>query len=192
MKIVTEIISQIRKTTKEVSEHIKYPTTPGIYAFALSDHSSLKQFGSGRQIIYVGIAKDSLKNRDLNTHFIDDKTGHSTLRRSIGAILKSELDLMSFSRNGTFNKVAIYNYKFQTEGEARLSEWMVKNLKVGYWEDKSKMPYSALRLLEMAVIKELKPTLDLDSRTRKLNYFANELDDLRGICRQEILEKKSK
>ncbi len=192
MIIVTEIISRIKETTKQFSEHIDYPTTPGIYAFALSDHSSLKQFGDGMQIIYVGIAKDSLKKRDLNTHFNDRKTGNSTLRRSIGAVLKSELALMAFSRDGTLKKIAIDNYKFQIDGEARLSEWMVRNLRIGYWEDKSKMPYSTLRHFEMEVIKEFKPTLDLDRRTRRLNLFANELESLRRICKQEISQRFNK
>lgn len=185
--MLENILNSIRDTFKSIDGHLDYPTCPGIYAFMLKQNANLKEFGTQLQVIYVGIAKESLKNRDLGNHFKSSSTGRSTLRRSIGAVLKSDLGIIAFSRNGTSNKREINNYTFDLEGNKVLTEWMRKNLVVGYWEDKKRIPYSKLRGLEEEVIKFLKPTLDLDRRTKKYNRMANKLDELRGICKEEAL-----
>ena len=182
-----EVIASINKTAKSVSQHIEYSKFPGVYAFMLNENSTLKDFGQPNDVLYVGIAKDSLADRDLGNHFNSNSTGRSTLRRSIGSILKDEFDLKVFSRNGTKNKREILNYVFNIEGDISLTEWMNNSLVVGYWEDKNKIPYSQLRELEEQVIRILKPTLDLDNRTKKYNPFANKLDNLREICRIEAM-----
>ena len=192
LNISNDIIKSIRLTTKRATDHQDYPIFPGIYSFVLADNSTLKQFGVGGQIIYVGIAKDSLKNRDLNTHFRTGRTGSSTLRRSIGAILKQDLKLTALTRNGTALQIAIDNYTFDVDGDKRLSEWMEKNLRIGYWVDKNKIPYEALRKFEEDVIKELRPTLDLDNRTRKYNPLGGTLDALRKICKEESIKNIKK
>ena len=183
-----EIIESIRTNTKPINEHSVFSTFPGVYAFLLNSTSTLKDFGQVNQVLYVGIAKDSLKSRDLGNHLNSESTGRSTLRRSIGAILKTEFNLKSFSRNGTDNRREITNYVFNIKGDISLTEWMTKSLEVGYWEDKNKISYAQLRDLEEEVIKILKPTLDLDKRTRKYNPLADKLDGLREICRNEALE----
>lgn len=192
MNNINEIIKSIRKTTKSAADHKDYPTSPGIYSFVLADNSTLKQFGTGGRIIYVGIAKDSLRKRDLNTHFKTGRTGHSTLRRSIGAVLKQQLKLTALTRNGTTDQTAIDNFKFEADGDQRLSHWMLSNLKIGYWEDHNKISYQVLRQLEEAVIKEIKPTLDLDNRTRKYNPLESVLDALRKICKVEAIQNADK
>ena len=179
------IIKSINETANGINEHLDYPTCPGIYAFMLKENSHLNEFGTPNQVLYVGIAKDSLKKRDLGNHFDSKSTGRSTFRRSLGAILKQEFKLTAFSRNGTNSRKEILNYKFDSEGEKLLTDWMNENLIVGYWEDKNSILYSELREWEEKVIKYLKPTLDLDKRTRKYNLFADKLDGLRLICRTE-------
>ena len=134
-----EIIKSINRTVKPVSAHIDYSKFPGVYAFILNDHSTLKEFGRPNGILYVGIAKDSLADRDLGNHFNRNSTGRSTLRRSIGSILKVDFDLKVFSRNGTNNKREILNYVFNIEGDINLTDWMKSSLVVGYWEDKNKI-----------------------------------------------------
>lgn len=179
------IIESIKNTAKGVDEHFDYPTCPGIYAFMLKGNSTLKDFGKPNQVLYVGIAKESLRKRDLGNHFDSTKTGVSTLRRSLGAILKEDLKLKSFSRNGTNCKREILNYKFNEEGEKLLTDWMNENLIVGFWKDENLIPYSELRDWEEKVIKLLKPPLDLDKRTKKYNTLADKLGGLRKICRTE-------
>ena len=179
------VIQSIKDTAKGVNEHLDYPTCPGIYAFILKGNSTLKDFGKLSQVLYVGIAKQSLKKRDLENHFHNKSTGRSTLRRSLGAILKEEFNLTAFSRNGTNSKMEILNYRFNADGEQLLTDWMNTNLIVGYWKDENSISYSKLRDLEEEVIKILRPTLDLDARTKKYNIFADKLDSLRLICRTE-------
>ena len=118
------ILSCIHSTMQNVTDHQGYSNKPGLYAFSLSHGSSLKAFGKASQILYIGKAEDSLRQRDLNTHFKDNRTGYSTLRRSIGSILKKELNATAFSRNGTLNKPNIDNYIFDTKAEKKLSDWM--------------------------------------------------------------------
>jgi hypothetical protein len=185
---MTELIEKsLRQTKKFVTEHKNYPTNSGIYAFYLSDNSNLLEFGKGGQLIYVGIAKDSIQDRDLNQHFKTGKTGSSTLRRSIGAILKSELDLIAIPRGAENDKKRFENYKFTNDQP--LTNWMTTNLQIGYWIPDKIISYSELRNLEKAITLELKPTLDLDIRTRRYNLLATKLQTLRSICKTEAGKK---
>jgi hypothetical protein len=185
MTSIETIISAINATTKTVNQHEAYSNKPGLYAFVIAPNSNLKSFGSGNQIIYVGKAEDSLRQRDLNTHFKDGRTGQSTLRRSIGAILKNDLNAISFSRNGTLNSPNIDNYKFDSEAEKHLSIWMKQNLLIGYWEYDVTKENKSLREIEEQLIIHLKPTLDLDKRTKRFNIYAELLTQLRQNCKDE-------
>ncbi|MGW3547006.1 GIY-YIG nuclease family protein [Janibacter hoylei] len=49
--------------------------------------------------LYIGKAERSLVSRDLQTHFTSGKTGQSSLRRSLAALLRVELDLTAQPRN---------------------------------------------------------------------------------------------
>jgi len=185
MTEISQIVRSIEQTSKPFPEITDYPNEPGIYAFSLLAGSNLNNFGKSNQVIYAGIAKDSLRARDLGNHFRTGRTGSSTLRRSIGAVLKSELNLTARSRNGTSDRRAINNYIFEPSGDERLTTWMIKNLKVGYWKDLNRMNYKLLRDFELKIIKHFSPTLDLDARSKHLNPLATELDQLRNMCRTE-------
>ena len=185
MTPIETIINTIKDNTKSVLQHLEYPNTPGLYAFSLANGTKLKGFGESGQIIYVGKAEDSLRQRDLNTHYIDGRTGSSTLRRSIGAILKTEFEATAFSRNETLDKPNIDNYKFDTKAEKKLSKWMKANLLIGYWKYDKAIESELLKDIEELLIIALKPTLDLDKRTRKYNIHAASLTDLRQICKDE-------
>jgi len=180
-----EILNSINMTSKIVTVHLNYSTCPGIYAFRLAENIDLGIFGKSGKIIYVGIAKDSLKNRDLNQHFKTGRTGSSTLRRSLGAILKTELTLRAIPRGNENDSKRFINYAFECNGDERLTKWMCASLKIGYWEDVNFLDYGSLRELEKNLIIEVKPTLDLDKRTKKYNVMSDKLDELRKICREE-------
>ncbi|HXD92822.1 MAG TPA: hypothetical protein VNX01_06380 [Bacteroidia bacterium] len=184
--MITEIIKSLHATRCKIRDHKNYPDKPGIYAFFLSDKTTLGQFGIGQQVIYIGIAKKSLIDRDINQHFKPDASGSSSLRRSMGAILKNKFTLKAIPRSNNSNdKKRFCNYKFSTDNEDILSKWMDSNLTIGYWVDSRNIDYSKLRELEKEITKKLLPTLDLDPRTRKINTCAIALSSLRKICREE-------
>ena len=175
--------------TKDViTNHIGYPENPGIYCFFINNESELDGFGKSK-ILYIGIAKYSIADRDFNQHFNDKNTGRSTLRRSLGAILKNELDLTAIPRGGINDSKRFINYKFENN-ENRLTDWMINNLKIGYYIPSSELTYKELRDLEKDITIELRPVLDLDNRTRKYNVYAKKLNALREICVEESKENE--
>ncbi|MFB0499069.1 hypothetical protein ABID99_005306 [Mucilaginibacter sp. OAE612] len=186
--MIEEIVKSFEDTKQFINDHINYPVKPGIYAFYLSEAANFSIFGIGRQLIYIGIAKHSLNDRDFKQHFNSKKTGSSTLRRSIGAILKEELKLKAIPRGGVNDTKRFLNYKFINEQE--LTDWMISNLQIGYWLPIRFLSYEELRLIESELTKVLKPTLDLDKRTRKYNLLADKLDLLRQFCRIEASQQK--
>ena len=78
------------------------PTEPGLYAF-YGDNRTWTELGLSRvfddQPLYVGKAERSLNGRDVRTHFAAGKTGSSTVRRSLAALLVDELALVAVPRN---------------------------------------------------------------------------------------------
>jgi hypothetical protein len=181
-----KIIESINATATDICNGIDLPDREGIYAFFVKDCHDLGKFGIPGQLIYVGISKDSLLVRDVNTHLASGQTGWSTFRRSLGAVLKQRLNLIAQKRDKNPRKLRADKYKFDDAGEQRLTAWMIKNLKIGFWLAENHMTKEELRIEEEKVIIKLKPTLDLDKRTRHLNPLWKELDKLRGICRNEL------
>lgn len=71
---------------------------PGLYAF-YGNERSWSDLGLGPafegQPLYVGKAERSLNGRDVGTHFATGKTGSSTVRRSLAALLADDLQLLA-------------------------------------------------------------------------------------------------
>lgn len=78
------------------------PKEAGLYAFYGDDHAwtslGLSPAFDG-QPLYVGKAETSLNGRDVGTHFAAGKTGSSTVRRSLAALLVDELALVAVPRS---------------------------------------------------------------------------------------------
>ena len=78
------------------------PPVPGLYAF-YGDELAWSSLGLSPafddQPLYVGKAERSLNGRDVRTHFAAGKTGSSTIRRSLAALLADELELVAVPRN---------------------------------------------------------------------------------------------
>lgn len=184
-----EIIKSINKTTKSLKDISNLPKEQGIYVFYIDNTNDLGKFGKPGQPIYVGLSEKNLNSRDTETHLKTGQTGWSTLRRSIGAILKAKLKLTAEKRDNSTKKLRADKYKFDEKGERELTEWMMNNLKMGYWSTSKPLTKDKLRIEEEKVIIKLKPTLDLDIRTKKFNLLAIELDALRESCRQEVNNK---
>ncbi|MCW3124542.1 MAG: hypothetical protein JWO03_200 [Bacteroidetes bacterium] len=185
--MVEEIKQSFTNSKNSFSAHLDYPKKPGIYGFFLKNQSTLSDFGKGGQIIYIGISKDSLHDRDFNQHFKTGKTGSSTLRRSIGAILKTNLKLKAIPRGGENDSKRFDNYKFKSE--QLLTDWMIANLEIGNWVPSIALTNSQLRDIEKQITIELKPSLDLDNRTKRFNPLFDKLNTLRKECKTEAGKK---
>ncbi|CAN5657532.1 hypothetical protein BH20ACI4_BH20ACI4_10200 [soil metagenome] len=167
--------------TKKILKHLKeslksfVPTKPCIYAIGVTNALefpliSTKVRKKPNDIIYIGITKKNQTSRIENTHFENGKSKSSTLRRSLGAILREELKLELIPHT---------NYKFTPDGEEKLTEWMIENLSVSYCEWHGSI--EELREIEKEIIKLICPILNLQSNPN--NAWNQEITELRNVCR---------
>lgn len=130
---------------------------PGLYAIHASVEAlaqlGLPQHDPSRPI-YIGKAERSLLQRDVGDHFAAGKTGSSTLRRSLAALLADELDLRAIPRSARSRRS---HWKLTADGEAALSEWMARSLTLAVWLRPLDI---ALRDVERQLIVNLCPPLN--------------------------------
>lgn len=134
---------------------------PGLYAFygdaqAWSDLGLSPSFDD--QPLYVGKAERTLNGRDVGTHFATGKTGSSTVRRSLAALLTHQLDLVAVPRN-LAKPDGSANFGLESASEARLSSWMERHLLLATWVKPGDV---TLDEVETAVMHQLRPPLNLD------------------------------
>ncbi|KRC90052.1 hypothetical protein ASE25_11205 [Terrabacter sp. Root85] len=137
------------------------PDEAGLYAFygdglAWSSLDLAPAFDG--QPLYVGKAERSLNGRDIRTHFAAGKTGSSTVRRSLAALLAGELALVPIPRN-VAKPDRSANFALEPPGEARLSDWMQQQLSLATWV---KLEGESLDVIETEVVRQLRPPLNLD------------------------------
>jgi hypothetical protein len=134
---------------------------PGLYAFFGDEqawlHLEITPAFHG-QPLYVGKAERSLNGRDVGTHFASGKTGSSTVRRSLAALLVDGLSLVPVPRN-LARPDGSANFALETEGDERLSDWMEHRLALATWV---KADGVVLDEVETAVVRRLRPPLNLD------------------------------
>jgi len=106
----------------------------------------------------VGKAEKSLNGRDVGTHFATGKTGSSTVRRSLAALLAEELELIAVPRN-LRKPDGSANFALEHAGDARLSTWMEQRLRLATWV---KPEQATLEDVETAFVRRLRPPLNLD------------------------------
>ncbi len=152
-------LADVRLPYQDAVRHV--PRQPGLYAFYGDDRAwfdlELSRAYHG-QPLYVGKAERSLNGRDVGTHFAAGKTGSSTVRRSLAALLVVELNLVAVPRNvAEPDKSA--NFALDTASEARLREWMQQRLSLAIW---SKSENTVLNEIESAVLRRLRPPLNLN------------------------------
>jgi hypothetical protein len=149
--------------------------TPGVYALFLNDPRAFSTLGVDKNgLLYIGMTADNTGARD---HF-DPPTGHSGFsspRRSIGALLKHELQLRACPGADNFG-----DFRFADGGELALTEWMKSHLRMNLVpipRDRAK-----IEQVERRLIANLKPPLNLKGWS---NPQARTLNVLRKICRDE-------
>ena len=176
-KLPAEIAMKALARSRDRPSLLRPPQQGGIYAIYLRQGSSLAPFSPRTDApIYVG-STSNLAEREFETHFGDEKTGFSTLRRSFGALLRDLLRLKAIPRSKGPSETNVRNYKFDSEGEKRLTLWMAENLEVGF------CPFpSEYEQIEKDLISVFEPILNLKGWQ---NPNRAQIKRLRKICADE-------
>jgi hypothetical protein len=136
------------------------PAKAGLYAMHASD-TTWRELGLGEppdaRPLYAGKAERSLAGRDIGTHFSTGRTGSSTLRRGLAGLLARQLDLHGRPRN-IASPGHFANFGLEPDGDARLTEWMHRHLRIAVWPATEGV---SLDPLETLVLQSLQPPLNL-------------------------------
>ena len=152
------------------------PTLSGNYIFALRKNSKLPDIGipviytkfRDYEVIYVGLASTSLRDRDVEKHF-NGNAGSSTLRKSLGCLFGYNL----IPRDSHYNNNG--KTKFNVTDESELSDWIKTNLLLFYYPNKE------FDRIESLLIQALNPPLNLDKNHNVINSeFRKHLSKLRN------------
>ena len=148
------------------------PSIPGIYCIRIKNIDSLPYpFNThlkkrNHNIVYIGIAKGSLRTRFLNQEL--RAKGHGTFFRSLGAIL-GFLPIKGALKNHSNKR----NYKFSKEIESKIIDWINANLIVNWTKFTGDFDQ-----IETFLIKKYLPLINISK-----NPFAlNEISELRAKC----------
>lgn len=170
-----ELEVAIQALTSDGSESGPTTITSGLYAIRLISPGLLAPFIEGEGgLIYVGMSSD-LAAREFDMHFSSTNTGFSTVRRSIGAILREPLRLTARQRGTGLARSNFANYRFNPEGEERLTAWMRENLRVRIFRTRN------YEMLERALLPRLRPLLNLGG----WNPHNAAIRRLRKVCADE-------
>jgi hypothetical protein len=152
------ILKQLAENTFDphYEEYNKVHDCPGNYIMCLKANSELPTLSiqpvltkfNGLKVIYTGIASKSLRKRDYKQHFQGNNAGRSTLRKSLGVLFG--YPLIPRDKDPLTGKT-----KFPDADEAKLTEWMCKNL-VMYF-----LPTSSYVDTELELIRHFDPPLNL-------------------------------
>lgn len=162
-----------------VSEH----KGAGFYGvFLKADHHLPRIRYPQDGLLYIGRTKRGFSERD----HVYPKSGHSgycTLRRTIGALMKDQLQLTPMPKSHVRSSRKDRSFRFQTDCEQRLTEWMSGAL---YF---TRVPHSAsVEAVERLLIKHLRPPLNLIGWE---NPQAKWLRELRYACYRQAQSANS-
>jgi len=156
------------------------PDVPGLYCIRIKDIQKLPEPFSNElknrnhNIIYIGIATQSLNKRMLNQEL--RANGHGTFFRSLGSVLGFRPPQGSLT-----DKKNKRNYKFSSSDEGKIIDWINENLKIN-WVKFS----NDFETIESSLIRKYKPILNIS----KNPYSIPKLSELRKEC-VEIANKKA-
>jgi hypothetical protein len=161
--VIFEARTALERSSPLAGAEARVPNRPGLYAI-YGDAKTWTGLGLGepsdRRPLYIGKAEDNLATRDLKTHFGDGRTGQSTVRRSIAALLHDTLGFRGIPRNPA-KPAHFSNYGLSAEDDAALTAWMRERLHLAVWE-KPRGCKHPLTNIEVALILKCLPPLNLD------------------------------
>jgi GIY-YIG catalytic domain len=129
MTDANSLLQNLSATKKPIGQ-LSAPPEPGIYALFAGDGSAIPGIsGDPDRPIYIG-SSTNLAQREFETHFRSTSTGFSTIRRTLGALLEERLDLVARPRGQGKTRQDFYCYRFELDGEDRLTDWMTANIHV--------------------------------------------------------------
>ncbi len=180
---VFHYLCENRRSADDIPDH----KGPGVYAIFARSTGCLPGIKLEKsRLVYVGHGKDLAER--TGDHFTEQKSGRSTLRRSLGALLKSELGLKAEPWSGGRSESNYTNYRFADNGEADLSAWMRRDLTCAIYpfNGDTETLKKRLKTLEKQLIEENEPPLNLKSwPNRYPNPYKEEIEELRKQCREE-------
>lgn len=173
-----EIIQHLITSRRKYLEVLTFSKSPGIYAiFFCGENFPIKNIKPAPdKVIYLGKTESSQEKRDAKTHFKSGKTGSSTLRKSIGSLLRNEYSLKPIIRNDSdITKRRFSHFKFDENSEEVITNWMQNNLSLSFYE----YPESGNKIkeLETKLIQKLIPLLNIDKNP--LNPYLDLLKKMR-------------
>lgn len=151
------------------------PDAFGVYAIRLSRAGELpKPFQTllderTTRLIYIGQAEDQTLLKRLLGNELRAR-GNGTFIRSIGAVLGYRPPFGSLA-----GRVRIQNYRFAPTDRVAIVEWINANLEVSW----NALPQTEVHSVELALIREYTPLLNLQHNPRALPMLAA----LRAECR---------
>ena len=149
------------------------PDVPGLYAIRVKDSSSLPAPFSalssqrGHDLLYVGVASQSLKKRFLGQEL--RARGHGTFFRSVGAMLGFRP-----VQGSLIGRANTRNYRFSANDELEIIAWLNANTVVSWIE----FPAEQQRFAEGILISQQLPLLNLAGNPAA----SAELSALRAEC----------
>jgi hypothetical protein len=179
-----ELLQQLEKHAEPVAQIMFYSVHPGIYGFFLLKGCLPigRETFEGRNgvLLYVGKTESSQQKHCADEHLANGQTGRSTLRRSLGALLREQLNLTPRPRSDNEKGSKRFtNYKFDSAGEERLTAWMKEHLSLGFRELPD-LTILELKAREKRLILSAKPPLNIKDNPE--NPYRAELKVARSHC----------
>jgi len=178
---LTEKILMNEKNFKSAdSIDIYVPNIPGLYCIRIKEPKKLpipfstELENRNHNIVYIGVATQSLKKRMLNQEL--RANGHGTFFRSLGAILGYRPP-----QGSLIDKKNKRNYKFNASDERKIIDWINENLIINWVRYDNDFD-----TIETNLILKYKPILNIS----KNPYSIQRLSELRKEC-VEIANRKA-
>lgn len=185
------LLLKLRENAEPVSEITSYSKDRGLYGFYLLKGclciGRQKLEAGNDALLYVGKTESSQKVRDAGQHLADGGTGRSTLRRSLGALLREQLNLIPQPRSESETSPRRFtNFKFDAAGEMQLTKWMKEHLSLGFYE-LPELTIAELRKHEKELIESARPALNI--RHNPESPYRTEVELARKRCAGLVRER---